>query len=98
RESGSGVRRQVTDAFSAAGLGMRIAIELAGVEGVKEGVRAGLGIGFVSAMAVLHGDPTLVPLRIDPPRGIGRHISVLVPHADAISSPTRGFLATFFPG
>lgn len=98
REAGSGVRRQVTEAFGAAGLGMRIAIELAGVEGVKEGVRAGLGIGFVSAMAVQHGDPTLVPLRIDPPRGIGRHISVLVPHADATSSPTRGFLATFFPG
>lgn len=98
REAGSGVRRQVMDAFSAAGLQTRIAIELAGVEGVKEAVRAGLGVGFVSAMAMQHGDPSLVALRVDPPQGIGRRIGVLIPHADLPGAPVRGFLTTFFPG
>lgn len=98
REAGSGVRRQVTEAFAAAGLQTQIAIELAGVEGVKEAVRAGLGVGFVSAMAMQHGDPSLVALRVDPPHGIGRHIGVLIPHAEMPGAPARGFLATFFPG
>lgn len=98
REAGSGVRRQVMEAFAAAGLQTQIAIELAGVEGVKEAVRAGLGVGFVSAMAMQHGDPSLVALRVDPPHGIGRHISVLIPHADLPGAPVRGFLTTFFPG
>ncbi len=96
REIGSGVRSQVTHAFQAAALPMNIAFELAGVEGVKEAVRAGLGVGFVSAMAMQH-DHALVALRIDPPHGIGRHISVLVPHADALGAPAHAFLDTCFP-
>lgn len=96
RETGSGVRHQVTQAFEAAGRAMHIAFELAGVEGVKEAVRAGLGVGFVSAMAMRH-DHSLVALHIDPPRGIGRDINVLVPHADALGAPARAFLAICFP-
>jgi DNA-binding transcriptional LysR family regulator len=91
REAGSGVRHQVTQAFRSAGLSMDIALELAGVEGVKEAVRAGLGVGFVSAMAMQH-DRSLVALHIDSPCRIDRHISILVPHADALGTPARAFL------
>jgi len=91
REAGSGVRHQVTQAFHSAGLPMDIALELAGVEGVKEAVRAGLGVGFVSAMAMQH-DRSLVALHIDGPYRIDRHISILVPHADALGPPARAFL------
>ena len=48
REGGSGVRQIVERAFARAGAPMRVALEIAGVEGVKEAVRAGMGIGFVS--------------------------------------------------
>lgn len=91
REAGSGVRHQVTQAFEQAGLVMNIALELAGVEGVKEAVRAGLGVGFVSAMAMRH-DRSLVALHIEDPHRIDRHISILVPHADALGSPAQAFL------
>lgn len=97
RETGSGVRHQVTQAFHSAGLAMDIALELAGVEGVKEAVRAGLGVGFVSAMAMQH-DRSLVALHVDRPHRIERHISILVPHADALGSPARAFLQSCLPG
>lgn len=91
RETGSGVRHQVTQAFQQADLAMDIALELAGVEGVKEAVRAGLGVGFVSAMAMQH-DRSLVALHIEGPYRIDRHIRILVPHADALGSPAQAFL------
>ena len=39
---------------------MRVAFEIAGVEAVKEAVRAGMGVGFVSAMSLRHDDAALV--------------------------------------
>lgn len=44
RESGSGVRQVVERAFARDGVAMRVALEIAGVEGVKEAVRAGMGM------------------------------------------------------
>ncbi len=42
-----------------AGLAPDVALELAGVEGVKQAVRAGAGIGFVSIMSMRHEDGAL---------------------------------------
>ena len=66
REAGSGVRQIVERAFARAGVPLRVALEIAGVEGVKEAVRAGMGIGFVSAMSMRHEDSALRRLRIVP--------------------------------
>lgn len=93
RESGSGVRQVVEDAFAKRGLETRIALELAGVEGVKEAVRAGMGIGFVSAMSMRHGDDILTSLRIRPANLLTRQFSILVPNvASGGSHACRTFL------
>ncbi|WP_087687355.1 LysR family transcriptional regulator [Pandoraea sp. PE-S2R-1] len=96
REPGSGVRALVARAFSVSGLEPRVALELAGVESIKEAVRAGMGIGFVSAMSMRHEDGALTSVRIDPPHGLKRLLTALVPHADALSRPTERFLAQCF--
>jgi LysR family transcriptional regulator, low CO2-responsive transcriptional regulator len=99
REPGSGVRQTVEQAFERAGVTVRVSLELTGVEGVKEAVRAGMGIGFVSAMAMRHEDAALASLRIvtepDEPRqpaGLTRSITILVPHEATPSRVTRAFL------
>lgn len=96
REPGSGVRQLVARAFSVAGLQPRVALALAGVESIKEAVRAGMGIGFVSAMSMRHEDALLASVRIDPPHGLKRLLTALVPHADALSRPAERFLSLCF--
>jgi DNA-binding transcriptional LysR family regulator len=91
REQGSGVRRLVERAFHAEGLRPDIALELAGVEGVKQAVRAGLGIGFVSVMSMRHEDGALVALRVAP-EGLTRTLSILLPHASAPARAASLFL------
>lgn len=66
REQGSGVRRMIIESFAGMGLVLPEYLELAGVEGVKQGVRAGLGVGFVSSLSLAHEDGTLVGVRISP--------------------------------
>ncbi|RKP51794.1 LysR family transcriptional regulator [Pararobbsia silviterrae] len=83
RERGSGVRQTVERAFERHALQMRVAIELAGVEGIKEAVRAGMGVGFVSAMSMRHEDNALVALSIAPPDRLTRHLTIVVPHGAA---------------
>lgn len=92
REPGSGVRRLVERAFTDAGLAPSVGLELAGVEGVKQAVRAGLGVGFVSIMSMRHEDGALASLRLLP-RGLTRTLSILVPHANASSRATERLLA-----
>jgi DNA-binding transcriptional LysR family regulator len=70
---------------------MRIALEIAGVEGVKEAVRAGMGIGFVSAMSIRHEDDALRRLRIAP-EPLTRRFSILLPHSAAPSRVAARFL------
>ena len=93
REPGSGVRQAVEQAFRQCGIAMRAELELAGVEGVKEAVRAGMGVGFVSAMAMRHEDAALRSVRIAPSGTLRRRFSILVPHASAASQAARAFLA-----
>lgn len=92
REEGSGVRQFVEQSFDAAGVAMHVALAVAGVEGVKEAVRAGMGVGFVSAMAMRHEDGALVQRSLAP-KPLTRHFSILVPHEGALSRVAAGFLA-----
>lgn len=91
REPGSGVRALVERAFGDAGLAFSIGLELAGVEGVKQAVRAGLGVGFVSIMSMRHEDGSLAVLHLEPLR-LRRRLSILVPHAQAPARATARFL------
>lgn len=92
RESGSGVRQLVERACARAGVQMRVALEIAGVEGVKEAVRAGMGIGFVSAMSMRHEDGALQRMRIAP-EPLTRRLSILMPHGAAASRAAGRFYA-----
>ncbi|WP_153100260.1 LysR family transcriptional regulator [Paraburkholderia hayleyella] len=92
REAGSGVRQSVEQAFADSGLSMRVALEIAGVEGMKEAVRAGMGIGFVSAMSMRHENPALRSFSLSPTPLI-RRFSILVPHASTPSRAAERFLA-----
>lgn len=91
REPGSGVRQLVERAFDNAGLAPAVGLELAGVEGVKQAVRAGLGIAFVSLMSMRHEDGTLAVVRLLP-RPLTRTLSILVPHAHASARAAEHFL------
>jgi DNA-binding transcriptional LysR family regulator len=92
REAGSGVRQMVERAFARAGVPMRVALEIAGVEGVKEAVRAGMGIGFVSAMSMRHEGGALCLFSLSP-EPLTRRFSILIPHASAPSRVVERFLA-----
>lgn len=99
REPGSGVRQTVEQVFRRAGVAVRVSLELTGVEGIKEAVRAGMGIGFVSVMAMRHEDAALTSLRVvtasgrsPHPAGLTRSMTILVPHAATPSRVTRVFL------
>ncbi|SAL79359.1 LysR family transcriptional regulator [Caballeronia peredens] len=91
REPGSGVRQIVERAFAEGAAPMHVALEIAGVEGVKEAVRAGMGIGFVSAMSIRHEDSALCRLRIAP-APLTRRFSILLPHAATPSRVATRFL------
>ncbi|WP_321896404.1 LysR family transcriptional regulator [Burkholderia cepacia] len=91
REAGSAVRQLVERVFAQGAAPMRVAFEIAGVEAVKEAVRAGMGVGFVSAMSLRHDDAALV-LRSLAPAPLTRHFSILVPHGGAPSRVAAQFL------
>ncbi|SAL32885.1 LysR family transcriptional regulator [Caballeronia sordidicola] len=97
REAGSGVRQLVERACARAGVQMRVALEIAGVEGVKEAVRAGMGVGFVSAMSMRHEDGALQCLRIAP-EPLTRRFSILMPHAVTPSRVAASFYALCLEG
>ncbi|NML31074.1 LysR family transcriptional regulator [Paraburkholderia antibiotica] len=92
REEGSGVRQAIEREFARAGVPMRVALEIAGVEGVKEAVRAGMGVGFVSAMSMRHENGALRLLSLSP-EPLTRRLSILIPHASAPSRVVEQFLA-----
>lgn len=95
REQGSGVRKMVLDSFFRAGIALPDHIELAGVEGVKEGVRAGLGVGFVSSLSLAHEDGTLTGIRIA--EGLNRMIRIVEPGARSLARPASLFLSQIQP-
>lgn len=92
REDGSGVRNLVIKAFTELGLPVAGYLELAGVEGIKQAVRAGLGVGFVSQLSLGHEDGTLVGVRVNP--GLARSIRVVLPGSVKPSKATQAFMGT----
>ncbi|WP_288501147.1 LysR family transcriptional regulator [uncultured Pseudomonas sp.] len=85
REQGSGVRQVVEQAFAINQLPMKIGLEIAGVEGVKEAVRAGMGVGFVSALSIRHENTVLRKVQLGA-CSLVRRFSIVLPHA---GSPSR---------
>jgi DNA-binding transcriptional LysR family regulator len=99
REPGSGVRALVERSFENAGLAPRVTLELAGVEGVKHAVRAGLGVGFVSALSMRHEDGSLIALAMGERAGslagrpgLFRTLSILAAHAGSGTRAASRFL------
>ncbi len=92
REGGFGRAATGRTRFCERCAAMRVVLEIAGVEGVKESVRAGMGIGFVSAMSMRHEDDALCRCPLGP-QPLTRRFSILVPHASAPSRLAEGFLA-----
>lgn len=90
REDGSGVRNLVINAFASQGLIVSGYLELAGVEGIKQAVRAGLGVGFVSRLSLGHEDGTLVGVRIG--QGLLRSIRLVLPGGSRPGGITNVFL------
>jgi LysR family transcriptional regulator, transcriptional activator of the cysJI operon len=87
REPGSGARDVVEKALLEAGIDAEVTIEVTGVSGVKESVRAGMGIGFTSYQALRHESKGLVYRRINPPDGLIWHLNIIAP-AEALQSRT----------
>jgi len=93
REAGSGMRRLVESVFSSCNIEPGDIFDVTSIEGVKEAVRAGMGVGFVSELAMRDSDPTLavVPLAESPQ--FRRQFSMLVTHESEASRACRTFQA-----
>ena len=92
REPGSGARQTVEKALLEAGIIAPVNIEVTGVSGIKESVRAGLGIGFASSMALRYESKGLVARRINPPHGLIWHLNIIAPKQTIQSRATKAFL------
>lgn len=90
RETGSGTREQVEQAFADAGVTPQVRMALAGVAAVKEGVRQGLGVGFASRLALRHDNALLVGVALRP--RLTRALSLITPQSPA---PATARFATF---
>lgn len=90
REDGSGVRHMVMKAFDAIDIRLTDYLELAGVEGVKQGVRAGLGVGFVSELSLKHENNELVGVPLKP--SLIRMIRILLPPLERRSRGAQAFI------
>ncbi len=94
RESGSGMRRMIEAIFASHDIKVNVALDVANIEGVKEAVRAGMGIGFVSAMGMRRDDRTLtiLPVAADVEVEFRRQFRILVTHHEVASRVCRTFL------
>lgn len=90
REPGSGARQVVETALAAAGISAPVHIEIMGVAGVKEAVRAGLGIGFASSQAMRQENAGLCARRIG--SGLTWQLNILAPDEKMRSRASRAFL------
>jgi LysR family transcriptional regulator, transcriptional activator of the cysJI operon len=92
REAGSGARQVVEKALLDAGIVAPVSIEVTGVSGIKEAVRAGLGIGFASSQALRYESKGLVARRINPPKGLIWHLNIIAPKQAIQSRVAKAFL------
>lgn len=93
REAGSGARQAVEKALHEAGIVTPVQIEVTGVTGVKESVRAGLGIGFSSSQALRNEREGLVVRRINSADGLIWHLNIIAPNAVIQSRVAQAFIA-----
>lgn len=92
REPGSGARHVVEKALREADIDVPVKIEVMGVSGIKESVRAGLGISFASSQALRHESKELVARRINPPDGLFWHLNIIAPEESIRSRAAKAFL------
>lgn len=93
REQSSGGRQVVEAALLEAGINAPVNIEVTGVSAVKESVRAGLGIGFSSSLALKNEAAGLVSLRIGSHQGLTWQLNIIAPKPALQSRVTQAFLA-----
>ncbi|MGH7264231.1 MAG: LysR substrate-binding domain-containing protein [Candidatus Rokuibacteriota bacterium] len=93
REEGSATRRLTERALGQLGVAVRARLELGHTEAIKEGVRAGLGVAFVSELAV-RNEPATGQLRVVRVKGvtIQRHFHVIRHEARELTPGGRAFL------
>jgi DNA-binding transcriptional LysR family regulator len=87
RDIGSATRRIVDAALDTSRL--RVTMEVGTNEAVRAAVRAGLGAGFVSELAL---EADLAPVRVEG-LSVSRRLVALVPQRPAPQAPARTFLA-----
>ena len=92
RESSSGARHVVEQALLEDGIKIEVNIEVTGVSAVKESVRAGLGIGFSSVMALKNENKGLVTRRIGTQAGLTWQLNIIAPKTVLRSRATQAFL------
>ena len=63
-----------------------------GVSGIKESVRAGLGISFASSMALRNEGKGLVARRLNPPDGLIWYLNIIAPVEHLQSRAVKVFL------
>ena len=93
REEGSATRQVTETALARAGIPVPACLELGHTEAIKEGVRAGLGVAFVSEHAVRHelGTGELRTVRVAG-LAIQRHFHLIRHEARVLSAAARAFL------
>lgn len=93
REEGSATRRVTEAALERAGVQVRTCLELGHTEAIKHGVRAGLGVAFVSHYAI-RSELASGQLRVVRVRGIAiqRHFHVIRHEARSLMPAARAFL------
>jgi len=79
REPGSGTREVFEQAFSACFGHIRIALELGHTEAVKKAVEAGMGVGFLSRLAVQRELENGWLVEIKTPLDLNRPLAILLP-------------------
>lgn len=92
REPGSGTRQVIESALLKMQIQAPVTIEVTGVTGVKESVRAGLGIGFASLMTLRNESKGLVFRTFDYPGGMSWQLNIVAPKTAHQSRVTQAFL------
>lgn len=77
RENGSGTRKVFDTAVQKAGIQVKIALELNRQEAIKQAVKAGLGIGCLSALSITSEEERGELCRLETPLVLNREMSVV---------------------
>lgn len=92
REAGSGTRAVFDTAMQAIGLRPRIALQLDRQEAIKQSVRAGLGMGCLSALAIVDEVRAGHLVRLDTPLNLTRQFSWVCSPENRDRALIRAFL------